>query len=93
MIIESAALGEETPEIVLTPDFTAALDELLDRRERRASARTTRLIDTFKVEEDTSRPQYQQVSPSTSQPRSVATLGTRMTMVLPPDVVTKKEIE
>lgn len=84
-------------EIVLMPAFMAAVNEPLDLRERRAFARADHPADTFKVEEASSRPQYQQVSPPTSQPcplpMSVATLGTGMTVGLTPSIMMREDIE
>lgn len=68
--LEQAPLRVEiTPDyIVLKPAITVALDELLDHRERRATAQATRIVDIFRVEEPIFRPKYQQSPSPVSQP-------------------------
>lgn len=75
----------------------AALDKLLDRGEQRAAARADLHVDTFRVEDASSIPQYHQVPPPAPHPgplpMNASTLDTGTTMALPSGAMSKTEIE
>lgn len=77
-------------EVVLTPQLLDALEDLLDRRERRAAAYTACPIESNRTEDGTSRPQ---AIPMHAPGPSAATQGTRATMTQPSDIMTQEEIE
>lgn len=74
----------------------ASLDEILDRVEQRVSDHASCQVDTIRMEEVTSRLQYQEASPQ-SQPTplltSATTIGTGTIMAHPLGVMTREEIE
>lgn len=88
---------EISPEVIHTPTFIAALDELLDRREPRVAARATRPADLYHTEEATSRTHVVHLYASPPQvippPKSTSTQGIGTTMAPPVGIMTREEIE
>lgn len=88
---------EATREVVLTPAFLVALEELLDRRQRQAAAQAACPIELYYTEEVTSRPQA--VPMQTPCPQvfpllaSAASQGTCATMAPPLGIMTREEIK